>query len=747
MQDIEGDYDINWPHWEQLGGGEASIQDIAQEFENAIGRDVRASSNYHSGNVKRPSPTAQHYIVEPDGSLEADDSNDIGLEFVSPPLPIDDILSDLNKVKQWAKVYGCYTNDSTGLHINISVPKYTLAKLDYVKLALLMGDEYVLELFGRSGNTYAKSAIGKIKTMLQRNPDIAPQVMDKMREHMEDIATKAIHSGATDKYTSINTKTGYIEFRSPGGDWLDANFDKIENTLLRFTVALSAAIDPKAYRQEYLKKLYKLLESSQEKGGPDVLQLFANYSAGELDKAALIRQLRQKQLARNVDKGKVAGKMWWRVGRPGYGASAEVVASSKQEAIEKGKQEYPDWRDAQDMTATPLRPYQEPETTGAAGPTLNGRPSNPDGRWIIIDAGDRDTPVYRYAAADSSDAFNVLRQWIAANPGGQWGYAQDPTQRLGQPQAQQPAVSTDQGNWGIWINNSNRFANQPGSYARNETPPFYRFPTRSAAEQWIEQQRAARPNMRSDIEVREIEPAEPIPGSTLDLQRQRAAQQGADTDINYEIYNRQTGEVVDTAQLRNDEEAMIRLDDYRQHGPHRLNYEEAERAFGIRRGPGVTNTQSNANSLRPTGPGPWEVASRSNNQVYFNPPSTYRRNAESEARTWLSQNGHNEADFEVRTREGVGGTDAAQGGIIDIEPDISQYNAPQTLTRPGQDQQTFTGEWRVMVDGEEVYRFSGVGNNQGDANRVGQNWILQQIRQGTLTPVEGVDVEVLPVMR
>jgi hypothetical protein len=292
--------------------GDMDVDQVADNFSRAIGKPVNASRQYHGGRRE-----AGHYVVEPDGSLEGDNPGDGGLEFVSPPMPIDEMIADLNKVKAWADKTGCYTNESTGLHINISVPNYTLAKLDYVKLALLMGDEYVLELFDRSGNTYAKSAIGKIKTMLQRNPDIAPQVMDKMREHMEDIATKAIHSGTTDKYTSINTKTGYIEFRSPGGDWLDANFDKIEDTLLRFTVALSAAIDPQAYRQEYLKKLYKLLEGSQTKGGPDVLQLFTNYSAGELDKAALIRQLRQKQLARNVDKGKVTGKNWWSVGRPG----------------------------------------------------------------------------------------------------------------------------------------------------------------------------------------------------------------------------------------------------------------------------------------------------------------------------------------------------------------------------------------------------------------------------------------------
>ena len=726
MTDIQSNFDINWPHYYNINDGqsdgEMDIDQVADDFSNSIGKPVNASRQYHGGRRE-----AGHYVVEPDGSLEGDNPGDGGLEFVSPPMPIDEMISDLNKVKAWAKREGCYTNDSTGLHINISVPNYTLAKLDYVKLALLMGDEYVLELFGRSGNTYAKSAIGKIKTMLQRNPDIAPQVMDKMREHMEDIATKAIHSGTTDKYTSINTKTGYIEFRSPGGDWLDANFDKIENTLLRFTVALSAAIDPKAYRQEYLKKLYKLLEGSQEKGGPDVLQLFANYSAGELDKAALIRQVRQKQLARDVTKGKVTSKMWWSVGRPGYFASVEVVAASKEEAIEKGKQEYPDWRNAQDMTARPVRKFEEPKNDkpryeifnlntnnsveGAEGITndrealirLNDylehgphRLSRQEARntYGIRRVGDSEpilaepiratgdetqdyklyrtadqSIVYTFQATSVEEAREKAQAWLLQQGIDRRGYG---LSRMDQP-AQQ-----EQGNWGIWIINSNRFANQPGSYLRSETPPFYRFPTRTAAEQWIEQQRAERPNMRSDIEVREIEPAEPIPGSTLDLQRQRAA----------------------------------------------------------------ASTSPDVDSLTPTGPGPWEVANRNNNQVYYNPPSSNPIEAESQSRTWLRQNGHNEADFEVRTREGVGGTDAAQGGIIDIEPDISQYTAPQTLTRPGQGQQTFTGEWQVLdPEDREIYRFSGVGNNQSDANRVAMNWLRQnpgRMQAGvTVVPVMG----------
>jgi hypothetical protein len=103
------------------------------------------------------------YVVEPDGSLNPNNDDDLGLEFVSPPLPIDEMLSDLEKVKAWAKQRGCYTNSSTGLHINISVPNFDPAKLDYVKLALLLGDKYVLDQFGRSSNTYTKLNLWCVK--------------------------------------------------------------------------------------------------------------------------------------------------------------------------------------------------------------------------------------------------------------------------------------------------------------------------------------------------------------------------------------------------------------------------------------------------------------------------------------------------------------------------------------------------------------------------------------------------------
>ena len=709
MTDIQNNFDISWPYYYDLNDGqdgEMDVDRVADEFSSYMKKPVNASSSYHGARRE-----AGHYVVEPDGSLEGDNPGDGGLEFVSPPMPIDEMISDLNKVKTWAGSIGAYTNDSTGLHINISVPDYSLEKLDYVKLALLMGDEYVLELFSRSGNTYAKAATGKIRTALKKNPDLAPVMMDKMRDHMEDLATKAIHSGTTDKYTSINTKTGYIEFRSPGGDWLDENFSKIENTLLRFTVALSAAIDPQAYRQEYLKKLYKLLESSQEKGGVDVVQLFSNYSAGELDKAALIRQVREKQLARDLDKGKIppGQKYWWNVSRPGYFASVEVVASNKEEAIAKAIEpgNYPDWASARNtLQAKPLRPYKEPQpslsysvydaragynrssitassqedavqkfrqfvsgennpndfslvdragTVVARGgdpqpPTLNGRPSNPDGNYVIVDTADEQTPVYRYMAANSNDSLSVLRQWISANPGTQWNFKFDPSKIMGQPGAQQQsAAQPSAGNWGIWIVPSDRFARVPNTIVADNV--LRRFPSREAAEQFLARTREENPQMRTDIEVREIEPAAGEFRSTDNVPRE--------------------------GQPRN---------------------------------------------LVPTGPGPWEIYRISDNSSVRPLDQTNRGGAEHEARTALGLRGEAPELYGVRTRQ-------------------TTAQVPQTLTRPGQGQQTFTGEWQVVdPEGREIYRFSGVGNNQGDANRVAMDWLRrnpQRMQAG---------VEVLPVM-
>ena len=54
--------------------------------------------------------------------------------------------------------------------------------------------------------------------------------------------------------------------------------------------------------------------------------------------------------------------------------------------------------------------------------------------------------------------------------------------------------------------------------------------------------------------------------------------------------------------------------------------------------------------------------------------------------------------------------------------------------------------WEIRIDGQPVHTLSGIGNNQGDANRLAQQWIL---RQGSsfLRQHQGGEVEVVPAWR
>lgn len=414
MSDIGGEFDISWPYWQQEGGGEISAEQVAEDFADAIGRSVKASGSYHSGGVQRPNAENLHYIVEPDGSLEADDSDDAGLEFVSPALPIAELLSDLDKVAKWAGRYGCYTNDSTGLHINVSVEGWSgdIGKLDYVKLALLMGDNYILDKFGRAGNTYCKSAMNEIKNRVSQRPEDAGVLLQKMKSGLDSLASKAIHSGVTSKYTSINTKDGYIEFRSPGGDWLGeyaADPGSITNTLLRFVVALDAAVDPEKYKQEYLKKLYAIL---QPKTHNDTLAYFAQYAAGQMPKAALKSFVRQAQLERgaNKDKPEPAGQEPnYYIRNPDSGETVKKFYAATNDDAYKVLVDYKAQNPGVDYMYGKIT---APASTARTAPAGGGEWT---GQWLIKDGSDRVLHTFGGIGNNQSDANRFAIRWLTSN--------------------------------------------------------------------------------------------------------------------------------------------------------------------------------------------------------------------------------------------------------------------------------------------------------------------------------------------
>ena len=295
MSDIQEHFSLGWPYiiWPEA---EMDLESISQDFSVGIGKPVNFSHRYHSAHR-----SPNHYVVEPDSSLHPDDpSSEKGLEFISHPMPIDELLADLENIFIWANNTGAYTNNSCGLHMNVSIPDRDFDNLDYVKLTLLLGDEYILKQFGRSTNTYATSSFKLIKHTIEDyeqtfNDQAIIDVFDKMKSKFDQSAARTIHGLHTDKYSSINIKHGggnwWIEFRSPGGDWLNESIETLTATLLRFVVALDAALDPTKYRNEYAKKLYKLLDII---GDPDSLEIFVKYTTGQWSREQVKAALRLK---------------------------------------------------------------------------------------------------------------------------------------------------------------------------------------------------------------------------------------------------------------------------------------------------------------------------------------------------------------------------------------------------------------------------------------------------------------------
>jgi len=148
--------------------------------------------------------------------------------------------------------------------------------------------------------------------------------------------------------------------------------------------------------------------------------------------------------------------------------------------------------------------------------------------------------------------------------------------------------------------------------------------------------------------------SEPVPGSTQDLQRQRAA--AAAGSIQYALFNRETDQVYRTFYAANDAMALEIGNRYRDE----LRDGNADRfGIGLRRVPGQDATT----------PEP-----------------------------------------QAQQQSPIGGE--------------------------------FSGTWLVKdANGREIHRFSGIGNNQGDANRIAMTWL----RQNPGSFQDGV--EVVPLMR
>lgn len=219
----------------------------ARQIKATYKKSVIVFTNYHEKDKD-----LKHWYIEPDGSLNVV-AGHAALEIVSPPYRANAALRVLRKFYALARNSGYKTDSSTGLHINISIPK----KTDLLKLALFLGDEHVLQKYYRSWSTYAESVI---RDLPGRAENFLPNSGLPHQEIDYDEIKSAINDIMGEHYASVVYTGKYFSFRHVGGDYL-AKEEDVVNTLGRFVRALLIASDKNAYREEYLKKLYKIASS------------------------------------------------------------------------------------------------------------------------------------------------------------------------------------------------------------------------------------------------------------------------------------------------------------------------------------------------------------------------------------------------------------------------------------------------------------------------------------------------------
>lgn len=233
-EDDEDSYDQDYDYQ----GAARILQPAVTQYFNAT---VNVFNSYHQSKKN-----LTDWYIEPDGSLKPNQYTDGAAEIVSPPLPASESMVALKQFYDMAQQLNLYTNDSTGLHINVSIPD----QIDVLKLSLFLGDQYVLQQFGRDDSQYARGVQKRIQSD-------APGEVDR-RGKVKLARLQKLAQDATGFHTASISRSGkYISFRHAGGNYL-ADYAKIAATVGRFVRAMLIAADPTAYAKEYKSKLNKL---------------------------------------------------------------------------------------------------------------------------------------------------------------------------------------------------------------------------------------------------------------------------------------------------------------------------------------------------------------------------------------------------------------------------------------------------------------------------------------------------------
>ena len=272
MSSFCDDYDIDYSYGNNLG----EVAELVSKFV----RDSSAFSDDYveSGDYGNTSGSTKNYAVESDSSI---DGYGTGAEIISPVFSTPRrMLAEMKKFFEFLQSEGASTNNSTGLHVTMSYNPQdgeTVShedgkiKANRVKMAVLLGDQYLLNEFLRGSNTYTKSqykelqnAIGELKQ--ESGTEGIKKAEAFLDKAISDDKFRAIHFKSQ---KDSKTNTNLIEFRIGGGEDYETDFDKVFKAVVRYATTMIAGHTDQ-YEGDYVKALSKLLRKANDVAQGDV---------------------------------------------------------------------------------------------------------------------------------------------------------------------------------------------------------------------------------------------------------------------------------------------------------------------------------------------------------------------------------------------------------------------------------------------------------------------------------------------
>jgi len=228
-------------------------QNIIDGFDSRFAMVLYPLSDYHGEEKDLDS-----WYIEPDASL-----GEYGAEVSSAVYPLREALVYMEQFFDFMQDEELTTDESTGLHVSLSYTDNDEADIDWVKLALLMGEEHTLRKFDRMGNEYTASQLKRIEKHAKE------QDISKLRKWsgFKELASVAV-SSMQDRSSTINFSefgsTGRIEIRIMGNAGYETRFEEIRFHILRFVMMMKIATDESLFKREYMKKFAALAIRAQE---------------------------------------------------------------------------------------------------------------------------------------------------------------------------------------------------------------------------------------------------------------------------------------------------------------------------------------------------------------------------------------------------------------------------------------------------------------------------------------------------